>query len=128
MIVMRRVESVSRARCVRSNSSRVRPMTSAALGMSVGCLTVTLGLGALARHGQAGEARFTADLLGRELVQRDRIAKPGPARALHAGQKAGRSLMSKPRTHPRMRQPGDDRVFAAEILEHFQVGSRFVIF
>ena len=47
MIVMSRVESVCRARWVRSNSSRVRPMRSAALGMSLGGSTFTLGLGVL---------------------------------------------------------------------------------
>ena len=46
---MSRVESVCRARCVRSNSSRVRPMRSAALGMSLGGSTSTFGLGVLAQ-------------------------------------------------------------------------------
>ena len=80
-----------------------------------------------ARQGQAGEARLAADVLGRELVERDRVAKAGPARARHAGQEAGRGLVGEPRTHPRMRQPGDDREIVAVVLEQFQVGRELVV-
>ena len=83
--------------------------------------------GALARQGQAGEARLAADVLGRELVERDRVAKAGPARARHAGQEAGRGLVGEPRAHPRVRQPGDDREIVAEVLEDFQVRRELVI-
>ena len=49
MIVIRRVESVCNARCARSKSRFVRPMMSAAFGMSFGGSTFTLGFGFFAR-------------------------------------------------------------------------------
>ena len=80
-----------------------------------------------ARQGQAGESRLAADVLGRELIERDRVPKPGPARSRRAGQEAGRGLVGEPRAHPRVRQAGDDREVVAEVLEDFQVRREFVV-
>src|SRR5262249_4967562 len=70
---------------------------------------------------QAGEARLTSELLGRELVQGDGIAEAGPSlRVRGGGQEAAQGIVAG--ADLRMREPGSDREVVAEVLEDLQIG------
>src|SRR5204863_4649106 len=64
---------------------------------------------ALARQRKAGKARLCPDVIGGDLIERNRVAKAGSPGSGNSGEKTGRSLVRKTRAHARMRQTGDDR-------------------
>ena len=81
---------------------------------------------ALGRKRQAGEARLAADVLGRELVERDAVAEAGPAlRMRRGGQEAVEGIVA--RADVGMRQAGDHGEVVAEVLERLQVGRELVV-
>src|SRR5262249_22181962 len=72
------------------------------------------------------ETGLAAEVCGRELVERDAVAKARPPlRVWGGGQEAKKGVMAG--AHLRVRQAGDDREVVAELPEHVQVRRRRVV-
>lgn len=80
----------------------------------------------LARQRQGGESRLAVQVFGRELIQRNAVAKSGPLLRMRCGgQKAVVGIVAG--ADVRVRQPGDHREVVAKILEDFQVRRQLIV-
>ena len=78
------------------------------------------------RKRQAAEAGLVADVLGRDLIERNRIAESAANfRMRSRGEKAVDRIVAG--ADLRMREAGDHAEVVAEILDHVEIGRRFVI-
>src|SRR5262249_12206295 len=81
---------------------------------------------ALAGEGQSGKSRLLADMVGRELIERDAVAKPGPQLRVRGGSEEAENRIVA-RTDLRMRQPGDDSEVVAKLLHDVKVRRERVV-
>src|SRR5262249_3675210 len=81
---------------------------------------------ALASEAKTRESRLRADAFGRELVERDRVAEPDPARRVRGrGEEAENGIVTV--VDVRVRQAGHDREVVAEVLHHFEIRSECIV-
>src|SRR6202034_1291234 len=79
-----------------------------------------------AGEGQAGKARLPADVRGRELIERDAVAKASaPLRVRGGRQEIVNRIVSRARL--RMGQPGHDREVVAKFAEDVEIRRACVI-
>jgi hypothetical protein len=81
---------------------------------------------ALAAQGQTGEAGLAANVVGRELVERDAVAEAGPSfRVRRRGQEAVDRIVAG--ADLGVSQAGDDREVVAEFAQHVEIRRHLVV-